>query len=225
MQILIVEDEVKLADAIQVLLHKAGYLCETVHDGLDALEYICAVPYDLIILDVMLPNLSGFEIVTQMRNKGIHTPVLMLTARCAISDKVSGLNAGADDYITKPFNADELLARVKAMCRRIGTIVAHTLSYDDLTLDIDTGVLTCGKRSVRLSRRELEVMRLLLSTPQSVVSKKVLLMHVWGMNSDATDNNVEAYISFLRKKMRHIGSRVLIATQVMIGYRLEIDDA
>ena len=223
MKILIVEDEGKLADAIEALLHKAGYLCETVQDGQEALDYIVAVPYDLIILDVMLPSLDGFEIVSQMRRKEIHTPVLMLTALSSVADKVAGLNAGADDYIAKPFSTDELLARVKAMCRRVGTTITHTLCYDDLILDIDAGVLSCGMNNVQLSRRELEVMRLLLRSPQSVVSKQTLLMHVWGMNSEATDNNVEAYVSFLRKKLRHIGSRVSIATKIMIGYRLEIE--
>ena len=207
MQILIVEDEIKLADAIGELLRNAGYYCETVHDGSDALEYAQGVPYDLVILDVVLPGFDGFEVVRRMRDKGVNTPVLMLTARSTVPDKVAGLNAGADDYMTKPFSVDELLARVKAMCRRIGTVVMHTLNYEDLELNIESGILNCGDNAVQLSRRELE---------------ETLLMHVWGMDSEATDNNVEAYISFLRKKLRYIGSKVTISTQIRIGYRLEL---
>lgn len=222
MQILIVEDEIKLAEAIGELLHNAGYYCEIVHDGCDAMDYAEAVPYDLIILDVVLPHLDGFEVVKRMRDKGINTPVLMLTARSTVPDKVAGLNAGADDYMTKPFSADELLARVKAMCRRIGVIVMHTLYYEDLELNIDSGKLNCGENTVQLSRRELEVARIFMSNPQMIISKETLLMHVWGMDSEATNNNVEAYISFLRKKLRYIGSKVTISTQIRIGYRLEL---
>ena len=222
MQILIVEDEIKLADAIGELLRNAGYYCEIVHDGSDALEYAQGVPYDLVILDVVLPGFDGFEVVRRMRDKGVNTPVLMLTARSTVPDKVAGLNAGADDYMTKPFSADELLARVKAMCRRIGTVVMHTLNYEDLELNIESGILNCGDNAVQLSRRELEVARIFMSNPRMVIPKETLLMHVWGMDSEATDNNVEAYISFLRKKLRYIGSKVTISTQIRIGYRLEL---
>lgn len=222
MQILVVEDEIKLAEAIGELLHNAGYYCEIVHDGCDAMDYVEAVPYDLIILDVVLPRLDGFEVVKRMRDKGINAPVLMLTARSTVPDKVAGLNAGADDYMTKPFSADELLARVKAMCRRIGVIVMHTLNYEDLELNIESGKLNCGENAVQLSRRELEVARILMSNPQMIIPKETLLMHVWGMDSEATNNNVEAYISFLRKKLKYIGSKVTISTQIRIGYRLEL---
>ncbi len=221
MQILVAEDEINLAKAIGELLRGDGYRCETVFDGQDALDYASAVPYDLVILDVVLPRLDGCEVVRKMRDAGLNTPVLMLTARSTVPDKVAGLNAGADDYMTKPFSGDELLARVKAVSRRTGTVVMHTLKYEDLLLDIDSGKLTCGNRFVQLSRRELEVARIFLSKPQVIVPKGTLYMHVWGTNAETTDNNVEAYISFLRKKLRYIGSRVTITTQIGIGYILE----
>ncbi len=221
MQILIVEDEINLAESIAELLRSAHHVCEIVHDGQDALDYALAVPFDLIIMDLMLPLMDGCEVVRELRKRRVSTPILMLTARSTIPDKVAGLNAGADDYMTKPFSADELLARVNAMCRRVGTIVMHTLQYEDLILDVDSGKLTCGEQFVQLSRRELEVARIFLTNPQAVVSKQTLLDHVWGMNSEATDNNVEAYISFLRKKLKFIGSKLTISTKIMIGYKLE----
>lgn len=222
MLILVVEDEKKLADAICTLLCNAGYRSEAVHDGAEALDYAQAIPYDLIILDVMLPSLSGFEIVQQLRRKGIGTPILMLTARSSIPDKVAGLDAGADDYMTKPFHADELLARVKAMTRRKGEVIMSTLTFDDLSLNLDTGILSSTEHSVQLSKRELDVARIFLSNPGMIVTKQTLLLRVWGMNDQATENNVEVYISFLRKKMRFIQSRVTIGTQVMVGYKLEV---
>ncbi len=221
MQILIVEDEINLAESIAELLQNAHHVCEIVHDGQDALDYALAVPYDLVIMDLMLPLMDGCEVVRELRKRKVSTPILMLTARSTVPDKVAGLNAGADDYMVKPFSADELLARLNAMSRRVGVIVMHTLQYEDLTLDIDSGKLSCGEQSVQLSRRELEVARIFLSNPQAVVSKQTLLDHVWGMNSEATENNVEAYISFLRKKLRFIGSKLTISTIVMIGYKLE----
>lgn len=222
MQILVVEDEISLAEAIGELLRKSGYLYELVHDGEDALSYALEVPYDLIILDVMLPGVQGFDVVRGLRKKGVNTPVLILTAKSSVPDKVTGLNAGADDYMTKPFSADELLARVKAMSRRKGEFIPHTLTFEGLSLDLDSCELSCGKKSIRLSRREFEIARMLLNKPSMIISKQTLLLHVWGMNPDATDNNVEAYISLLRKKLKYLGTKVEISTQIMIGYRLEV---
>jgi len=171
----------------------------------------------------MLPKLDGFAVVHQLRAEGQTVPVLMLTARSAVADKVAGLNAGADDYLTKPFAPEELLARVNAMTRRTGTVVLDTLSFGDVTLTLNTAQLACGDKSVQLSPKEFQVARLLLGEPTMTFTKSVIISRAWGLDSEATDNNVEAYISFLRKKLRYLGSRVSIKNLQKIGYRLEMD--
>ena len=221
MKILIVEDEISLANALEHILQADGHFTDVVSDGLSALEYIYGFTYDLILLDVMLPKMDGFGIVRHIREKKISTPVLILTARTTVPDKVTGLNAGADDYMEKPFDPSELLARVHAMTRRVGDIVMKELSFDDLTLRLETAQLFCRGESVQLSRKEFEVARLLLSNPHMTLTKEALIINVWGIDSEATDNNVEAYISFLRKKLKYLKSRVSIKNIQKIGYRLE----
>ena len=223
MNILIVEDETALAGALEHILKKAGHITDTVGDGQSALDYAREFAYDLILLDVMLPKLDGFAVVHQLRAEGQTVPVLMLTARSAVADKVAGLNAGADDYLTKPFAPEELLARVNAMTRRTGTVVLDTLSFGDVTLTLNTAQLACGDKSVQLSPKEFQVARLLLGEPTMTFTKSVIISRAWGLDSEATDNNVEAYISFLRKKLRYLGSRVSIKNLQKIGYRLEMD--
>ena len=222
MNLLIVEDETGLAGALEHILRKAGNLTDWVADGQSALDYIRGFSYDLVLLDIMLPKLDGISVLRQIRSEGIQTPVLMLTARTTVPDKVLGLNAGADDYLTKPFDPEELLARIGAMTRRKGAMVLNELSYEDLTLDLNTVTLRCGKRDVQLSPKEFEIARLMLTQPQMTFSKDLLITKGWGMDSEATDNNVEAYISFLRKKLRFLGSRVTIRNLQKIGYRLEV---
>lgn len=222
MNLLIVEDETGLAGALEHILRKAGNLTDWVADGQSALDYIRGFPYDLVLLDIMLPKLDGISVLRQIRSEGIQTPVLMLTARTTVPDKVLGLNAGADDYLTKPFDPEELLARIGAMTRRKGAMVLNELSYEDLTLDLNTVTLRCGKRDVQLSPKEFEIARLMLTEPKMTFSKDLLITRGWGMDSEATDNNVEAYISFLRKKLRFLGSRVTIRNLQKIGYRLEV---
>lgn len=222
MNILIVEDESALAGALEHILQKAGHITDWVADGQSALDYIRGFSYDLILLDVMLPKLDGFSVVRQMRAEKIATPVLMLTARTMVSDKVNGLNAGADDYLTKPFDTEELLARVRAMTRRTGEVVMDTLSFGDLTLSLNSAQLRCGASSVQLSPKEFQIARLMLSEPQMTFTKELLISRAWGMDSEATDNNVEAYISFLRKKLRYLKSGVVIRNLQKIGYRLEM---
>ena len=222
MNLLIVEDETGLAGALEHILRKAGNLTDWVADGQSALDYIRGFSYDLVLLDIMLPKLDGISVLRQIRSEGIQTPVLMLTARTTVPDKVLGLNAGADDYLTKPFDPEELLARIGAMTRRKGTMVLNELSYEDLTLDLNTVTLRCGKRDVQLSPKEFEIARLMLTEPKMTFSKDLLITRGWGMDSEATDNNVEAYISFLRKKLRFLGSRVTIRNLQKIGYRLEV---
>ena len=221
MTILIVEDEASLAEALEHILQKAGHVTDWVADGQSALDYIRGFSYDLILLDVMLPKLDGFSVVKQIRMEQIATPVLMLTARTTVPDKVAGLNAGADDYLTKPFDPEELLARVNAMTRRKGTVVMDEICFEDLTLFLNSALLTCGSKEVQLSPREFQVARLLLSEPRMTFTKELIINRAWGMDSDATDNNVEAYISFLRKKLRYLKSRVSIKNLQKIGYRLE----
>lgn len=223
MNILIVEDESSLAGAIEHILQKAGYITDWVSDGQAALDYIRGFSYDLILLDVMLPKLDGFTVVRQMRVEKIATPVLMLTARTTVPDKVAGLDAGADDYLTKPFDTDELLARIRAMTRRTGEVVMDEVSFGDVSLALNTAQLSCGERSVQLSPKEFQVARLLLSEPKMTFTKELIISRAWGLDSEATDNNVEAYISFLRKKLRYLKSHVGIKNLQKIGYRLEID--
>ena len=222
MKILVVEDEISLADALKKILQRAGHFADVVYDGASALEFAEGFPYDMMILDVMLPKLDGFGVVRALRERGMGLPVLMLTARGTVPDKVAGLNAGADDYMTKPFDSDELLARVNAMTRRTGDVILNELSYSDLTLELGSAELRCGSDSVQLSRKEFEVARLFLSNPQMTITKETLIINVWGIESEATDNNVEAYISFLRKKLRYLNSSVTIRNIQKIGYRLEV---
>lgn len=221
MNILLVEDETALADAVAHILRKAGHTTDWVADGQTALDYIRMGTYDLILLDIMLPRLDGLSVLRQMRSEGFQTAVLMLTARATVPDKVAGLNTGADDYLTKPFDPDELLARVSAMTRRKGPMVLNEISYEDLTLDLNTVTLRCGSRDVQLSPKEFQLARLMLSEPKMTYSKDLLISRAWGLDSEATDNNVEAYISFLRKKLRYLGSGVTIKNLQKIGYRLE----
>lgn len=222
LNILIVEDETALAEAVEHILRKAGHSADRVADGQSALDYIRVGGYNLILLDIMLPRLDGISVLRQLRSEGVQTPVLMLTARTTVPDKVAGLNAGADDYLTKPFDPEELLARVGAMTRRRGEVVLDELSYGDLTLELNTVTLRCGSRDVQLGPKEFALMRLMLSEPKMIYSKDLLISRAWGLDSEATDNNVEAYISFLRKKLRYLGSGVTIKNLQKIGYRLEV---
>lgn len=221
MNVLIVEDEHSLADALEHIVKHAGFSADAVYTGQDGLDYALGASYDVIVLDVMLPDMDGFQIVSALRARGNHTPVLMLTARTAIADKVTGLNAGADDYMTKPFDNAELLARLNALCRRTGEVVMNELHYGDVTLDLNSAELRSGSDSVQLSKKELELARLFLSHPQHTLSVDAILSAVWGTDTEVTDNNVMAYVSFLRKKLKYLGSKVTIRNIQQIGYRLE----
>ena len=224
MNILVVEDERNLADAIVRIVSDAGFNCEAVYDGNAGLTSAESGLYDAVIMDVMLPGMDGIQIVRELRHQGNSIPVLMLTARTSTSDKVEGLDAGADDYMTKPFEAPELLARLRALTRRQGDVVIDTVTFADLTLDLETHDLSCDGREVHLSGKEFEVLKMLMSSNARVVSKQDLLTRVWGADADASENSVEAYISFLRKKLTHVHSKVQITTLRMLGYRLEAFD-
>ena len=221
MNVLVIEDERNLADAIVHILEGDSYHAEAFYDGRSGLRAALSGTYDAIVLDVMLPGMDGTELVHELRRQGIAVPVLMLTARTSTEDKVRGLDAGADDYMTKPFEAPELLARLRALTRRRGDVMLDEITFADVTLDLTTHDLTCADSSVHLSGKEFEVMRILMGSSARVVSKQDLLARVWG-DTDASENSVEAYISFLRKKLAHIGSGVQITTLCMLGYRLEV---
>lgn len=221
MRILVVEDEIRLAEALGEILKSAKHTVDIVYDGEDGLDYAMSGIYDVIVLDVMLPKLSGFEVASSMRRQKNNTPVILLTARSELSDKVKGLDCGADDYLTKPFEPEELLARIRALSRRQGEVLLSEMTCSDLTLDLSNYLLRCGEKSVHLGLKEFEIMRLLFANRKQVLPKEDILIKVWGMESDAEDNNVEVYISFLRKKISYLGSGVQIATVRKIGYRLE----
>ncbi|MCD7903635.1 MAG: response regulator transcription factor [Oscillospiraceae bacterium] len=224
MNILIVEDEQALAQALAQILKNNGHYTDIVYDGISALEYADGFPYDLVILDVMLPRLDGFGVVKTMREQGNSTPVLMLTARATVPDTVKGLNAGADDYMTKPFDTSELLARVNALTRRTGEVILNKLTYADLTLELDSALLCSKRGSVHLSYKELGVAKMFLANPAMTITKESLIVKVWGADADITDNNVESYISFLRKKLKYLRSTVTIKNIQKIGYRLEVSE-
>lgn len=222
MNVLVVEDERNLADAIVKILEDEGYNAEATYDGKAGLTCAKSGLYDAIVLDVMLPGMSGCDVVNKMRHAGVSTPVLMLTARTSTEDKVRGLDSGADDYMTKPFEAPELLARLRALTRRRGDVLIDEIKFADIRLDLNTHDLSCGEKSVHLSGKEFEVLSILMGSSSRVVSKQDLLTRVWGTDGEASENSVEAYVSFIRKKLTHIGSKVQVTTLRMLGYRLEV---
>ncbi len=220
MDILIIEDEPGLADALAYILSEAGHRVEIVNDGLEGYAYAQNSMFDAIVLDVMLPGMDGFEIARNLRKLSIDTPILMLSARGELSDKIQGLDYGADDYMTKPFQPEELLARLRAITRRQGEVIIDEVSYADLSLNIGSHELSCNSQHINLSQKEFDVMHFLLLNGGQVLSKDTMISKIWGIESEADDNNVEAYISFLRKKLSYLNSRAQIATIRKVGYRL-----
>ena len=221
MKILIVEDEKRLADALNQILLEQKFMADVVYDGNDGFEYAKSGIYDVIILDVMLPYKNGFQVVSELRKCKIDTPVLMLTAKDTVSDKVNGLEHGADDYMTKPFAPEELIARIKALTRRKGEVILDESSFADFRFNASTNELSKSLKSVHLNFKETEILKLFLSKPDTVISKDEIITKVWGYYSDAGSNNVEAYISFLRKKLAFINSSAEIKSIKKLGYRLE----
>ena len=215
-------DGYALAEALGQIMAEQRYQADVVFDGADGLGYALTGQYDAIVLDVMLPKVDGFEVARRLRCAHVSTPILMLTARDEIPDKIAGLDHGADDYMTKPFDIGELLARVRALTRRQGEVIGEQLAAGDLVLDTPTRSLRCGEKSVRLGFKEFDVLRLLLAAPRAVIPKEDIISKVWGLESEAEDNNVEVYISFLRKKLAYLGSRVSIGTVRKVGYHLEV---
>lgn len=221
MRLLIAEDEEDLAEVLTVFFEKNHFTVETVHNGFDAYEAAVLDHYDAIILDVMMPRMNGMEVLQKLRAEKVNTPIMMLTAKGETEDRITGFNAGADDYLPKPFDPDELLSRVRAMLRRASAYQPTRLAFGDLTLDPGTGALSCREQSVRLSGREYQVMELFLRNPRMVFSAQRILELVWGWENDAEINVVWVNISNLRKKLKTLGSRAVLRANRGLGYALE----
>lgn len=245
MYLLIVEDQQRLAVALKAICEEAGHRVDLAADGKEGLDFAMLGAYDAVVLDLMLPIMDGFEVIAEMRKQGNDVPVIMLTARSSTSDKIQGLDLGADDYLTKPFNPAELLARLRALTRRQGTVVLDTISLGNTVLNLETADVSLapleqeedeesreskraqanGDNLVHLSQREFDVLKMFMGAPGKTFSKTDILERVWGPESDAEENSVEVYISFLRKKLAHIGSNLSILTIRSLGYRVEVSDA
>ena len=221
MRLLVIEDEKRLARNLAELLRRQGYTVDVSSDGVSGYDNASTDLYDLILLDAMLPGMDGFTLLRKLRAGGHAVPVLMLTARSDLSDRVQGLDCGADYYLTKPFDTRELLACINALLRRQGKQVDE-LVFGNTSLDLDTCTLVCGGKSVRLSAREFDVMRFLLQAQDRILSKEMILARVWGYDSNAVENHVEVYVGFLRKKLSAINSNVRIEAVRRLGYRLEV---
>ena len=221
MRLLLVEDETALSEALSEILNQNGYLTDCVSNGVDGLDYIRTGIYDLVLLDIMLPGMDGLSVLKKMRAEKIHTPVILLTAKSELSDIVTGLDAGSDDYLPKPFSTAELLARIRALGRRSPRYTENVLQFKDLVLNQGGMELSCGKNSIRLGKKEFQLMELFMRNPGQVLPKELLLNRVWGLDAAADYNNVEVYISFLRQKLHALGSCAAIRTIRLAGYQLE----
>lgn len=225
MKILIIEDEYSLADAIAETLKKENFTVEIISDGQKGEEEALTNIYDLILLDVMLPNKNGFEILKELRKEKIDTPIIMLTAKSEIYDKLNGLENGADDYITKPFHMRELVARIKVILKRNSNLEnTNMIEFSDIKLDLKTGKMTCKQNEITINGKELELLEILLINKNQIVNRETLANKIWGYDSDAEYNNVEVYVSFLRKKLKLLNSQVKIKAVRGIGYKMEEKD-
>lgn len=224
MKILIIEDEILLADSLKTLLEKKGFEVDCVYNGEDGTAYAETGIYDLLILDVMMPKMNGYEVAKKVREDHCGTPILMLTAKSELEDEIEGLNAGADYYLTKPFDSRKLLACINALLRRQGPQV-NELTVGNTSLNLSNSTLSCGENSVRLSSKEFDVMRYLMSSQGKIISKELILCRVWGFDSNAVENHVEVYVGLLRKKLKHIDSNVRIDAVRRLGYIMEVDES
>lgn len=221
MRILIVEDETALAEALTEILKVNGYLADAVGNGPEGLEYIRTGIYDLVLLDIMLPGMDGLSVLRTIRQEKFYVPVILLTAKSELSDIITGLDAGSDDYLPKPFSTAELLARIRALSRRGQQYLDDSLQYEDLSLNQSTMELCSQTGTIKLGQKEYQLMELFLRNPRQVLPKDLLLSKVWGLDADTDYNNVEVYISFLRQKLHALDTRVSIRTNRGIGYSLE----
>lgn len=220
MKILVIEDEVLLADSLKALLQSKGFEVECVYNGEDGTAYAETGIYDLLILDVMMPKMNGYEVARKVRTDRCGTPILMLTAKSELEDEIEGLNAGADYYLTKPFDSRKLLACINALLRRQGPQV-NELVLGNTALDLSTCTLNCGSNHIRLSAKEFDVMRFLMSSRGQILPKELILCRVWGFDSNAVENHVEVYVGLLRKKLNYIGSNIRIEAKRRLGYIVE----
>ena len=221
MRLLIAEDELDLAEVLAAFLEKNQFSVDVVNDGFSAYEYGASGAYDAIILDVMMPKMDGIEVLQKLRHDGVKSPVMMLTAKGRKQDRITGFNAGADDYLPKPFDPDELISRVRAMLRRGAAYTPTVLAFGDLILDPGNGILECGGQMIRLTGREFQVMELFMRSPRIVFSAERIMERIWGWDSDAEINVVWVHISNLRKKLKAIGSNTVISAKRGLGYVLE----
>lgn len=226
MRLLLVEDEKRMAQALCEILRLEKYEVDHFDNGLDGLAAIESDIYDIVILDVMLPGMNGYKIARQARCKGITTPILMLTAKAELDDKVAGLDSGADDYLTKPFMSKELLARLRALGRRTLGTADGTLTFADITLDLGTLTLTCtaNGQSVRLSEKEYHILEYFIANSGRILTREQLALKIWGYDSEAEYNNVEVYMSFTRKKLAFVESKAEIKAVRGVGYELRCDN-
>ena len=226
MRLLLVEDEKRMAQALCEILRLEKYEVDHFEEGVSGLAAVESNIYDIIILDVMLPGVNGFEIAKKARQKGIRTPILMLTAKSELDDKVMGLDSGADDYLTKPFMTKELLARLRALRRRNINTPDGTLTFGDIMLDTNTSMLSCttNGQSVRLSEKEYHILEYLIANQGQILTREQLAVKIWGFENDAEYNNVEVYMSFTRKKLTFVGARTEIKAVRGIGYELRCDN-
>lgn len=241
MYLLIIEDQQRLAAALKVICEEAGYQVDCAYDGQEGLDYALLAEYDAIVLDIMLPKMNGYEVIHEIRKAGNNVPVIMLTARSTVGDKIEGLDRGADDYLTKPFDPAELLARLRALTRRQGAVILDSISLGNTLLNLETADIALTSNTeegantpapsstidtqVHLSQREFEVLKLFMNAPGKTFSKMDILERVWGLDSEAEENSVEVYISFLRKKLAHIQSNLNVQTIRSLGYRIEVNNA
>ena len=222
MRILIVEDEKQLSEALGAILEKHNYIVDRVFNGEDGLDYILSNIYDLVILDIMLPLMNGLDALKKARKEGIECPIILLTAKGEVSDKVEGLDCGADDYLPKPFYTEELLARIRALSRRKGEVInENELSFGDISLNVGTLELSTSLNSVKLTAKEFGLLELLINRKGSVINKDDIINKLWGFESEAEHNNVEVYVTFLRRKLTFLKSKVTIKAIRNMGYLLE----
>ena len=226
MKILLAEDEIRMAQALKELLKQENYEVDHFEDGLSALDAIEGDVYDMIILDVMMPGMNGFQVAKNARAKGIKAPILMLTAKGEVDDKVEGLDSGADDYLTKPFMAKELLARIRALLRRNYDAQDGILSFGDITLNTNSATLTSSEngQSIRLSDKEFRILEYMIANKGNILTREQLALKIWGYDNEAEYNNVEVYMSFTRKKLAFIHARTQIKAVRGIGYELRCED-
>lgn len=223
MRLLLVEDEERMAQALCELLRQESYQVDSCADGLEGLYMAEVGSYDGIILDVMLPGMDGFSLALELRSKGIRTPILMLTAKSELDDKVAGLDCGADDYLTKPFMTRELLARIRALLRRNLPAADGCLRFGDIELNTRTSELTCGENRVRLSEKELRILAYLMANQRQILTREQLAVKIWGYENEAEYNNVEVYMSFTRRKLHFVKAKTEIKAVRGIGYELRFD--